>query len=107
MMYPEVHTLAGANLCWSGMEGQGSPNSTEAHRNLLEPSHQDGRPKHYGTFEGGHRTRTKFGEISTTQLEAPKKSPLRHHKAWEDLHNLIGSAQEIATEAPQILGRSP
>jgi hypothetical protein len=48
MMYPEVHTLAGANLRWSGVEAQGSPNATEAHRNLLEPSHQDGRPDHYG-----------------------------------------------------------
>jgi hypothetical protein len=43
-MYPEVHTLPGANLHWSGVEAQGSPNAMEAHRNLLEPSHQDGRP---------------------------------------------------------------
>jgi hypothetical protein len=35
-----------------------------------------------------------------TQLDAPKKSPLRHHKAWEDLHNLIGGPQEIVTKAP-------
>jgi hypothetical protein len=95
MMYPEVHTLAGANLRWSGVEAQCSPNATEAHRNLLEPSHQDGRPDHYGTLEGVHRTRTKLGAISTTQLEAPKKSPLRHHKAWEYLHNLIGGPQVI------------
>jgi hypothetical protein len=71
-MYPEVHTLAGANLRWSGMETQGSPNAMEAHRNLLEPSHQDGRPDHYGTLEGGHRTCTRLGAIFTTQLEAPK-----------------------------------
>jgi hypothetical protein len=88
-MYPEVHTLTGANLHWSSVEAQGTPNSTKAHRNLLEPSHQDGRPDHYGTPEGGHRTHTKLGAISTTQLEAPKKSPLRHHEAWEYLHNLI------------------
>jgi hypothetical protein len=103
-MYPEVfHTLTGANLCWSGVEAQGTPNATKAHRNLLEPFHQDGRPDHYGTLEGGHQTRTKLGEISTTQLEAPKKSPLRHHKAWEYLHNLIRGPQEIATETPQSL----
>jgi hypothetical protein len=36
-MYLEVHTLASANLRWSGVEAQGSPNATEAHRNLLEP----------------------------------------------------------------------
>jgi hypothetical protein len=72
MMYPEVHTLAGANLRWSGMEAQGSPNATKAHRNLHEPSHQDGRPDHYGTLECGHRTRTNLGAFSTTQLEAPK-----------------------------------
>jgi hypothetical protein len=83
MMYPEVHTLADANLCW------------EAHHTLLEPSHQDGRPDHYGTLEGSHQTRTKLGAISTTQLEDPNKSPLRHHKAWEDLHNLIGGPQVI------------
>jgi hypothetical protein len=72
MMYPEVHTLADANLRWSDVEAQGSPNAMKAHRNLLEPSHQDGRPDHYGTLEGGRRTRTKFGVISTTQLEAAK-----------------------------------
>jgi hypothetical protein len=94
-MYPEVHTLAGANLHWSGVEAQGSTNTMEAHRNLLEPSHQDRRPDHYGTLEGGDQTRTKFGAISKTQLEALKKSPLRHHKAWEDLHNLIGGPQKI------------
>jgi hypothetical protein len=38
MMYPEVHTLAGANLRWSRVEAQGTPNAIEAHRNLLEPS---------------------------------------------------------------------
>jgi hypothetical protein len=107
MMYPEVHTLAGANLCWIGVEAQCSPSSTEAHRNLLEPSHQDGRPDHYGTLEGRHRTYTKLGAISTTQLEAPKKLPLRHHKVWEDLHNLIAGLQEIATDAPQSLRRYP
>jgi hypothetical protein len=35
-----------------------------------------------------------------------QESPLRHLKAWEDLHNLIRGPQEIATEAPQSLGRS-
>jgi hypothetical protein len=65
-MYPEVHTLAGANLRWSGVEAQGSPNATEAHCNLLEPFHQDGRPDHYRTLEGDHRTCTKLGAISTT-----------------------------------------
>jgi hypothetical protein len=43
-MYPKVHTLVGANPRWSGVEAQGTPNPTEAHRNLLEPSLQDGRP---------------------------------------------------------------
>jgi hypothetical protein len=66
MMYPEVYTLVGANLFWSGMEAEGTPNTTEAHHNLLEPSHQDGRPDHYRTLEGSHRTHTKIGAISTT-----------------------------------------
>jgi hypothetical protein len=54
MMYPEVRTFEGANLRWSGVEVQGTPNTTEAHRNLLEPFHQDGRPDHYGILEGDH-----------------------------------------------------
>jgi hypothetical protein len=95
MMYPEVHTLAAANLRWSGAEAQGTPNATEAYCNLLDPSHQDGRLDHYGILEGGHQTRTKLGAISITQLQAPKKLPLRHHKAWEDLHNLIGGPKKI------------
>jgi hypothetical protein len=40
MMYPEFHTLAGANLRWSGVKAQGTPNAMEAHCNLLEPSRQ-------------------------------------------------------------------
>jgi hypothetical protein len=106
MMYPEVHTLAGANLRWSGVEAQSTPNAMEAHCNILEP-YQDGRPDHYGTLEGGHRTRTKLRKISITQLEVPNKSSLRHYKAWKDLHNLIGGLQEISIKAPQSLGRSP
>jgi hypothetical protein len=72
MMYPKVHTLAGANLRWSGVEAQGTPNAMEAHCNLLEPFHQDGKPDHYGTLEGDHQTRKKLGAIFPTQLEAPK-----------------------------------
>jgi hypothetical protein len=71
-MYPKVHTLVDANLCWSGVEAQCSPDAMETRRILLEPSHQDGRPDHYRTLEGGHQTRIKLGAISTTQLETPK-----------------------------------
>jgi hypothetical protein len=84
-MYPEVYTLASANLRWSSVEAQGSPNATEAHRILLEPSHQDERPNHYGTLEGGHRTRTSLGQSPQLNWRLPR----------------------IATEAPQSLGRSP
>ena len=38
-MYPEVHTLADANLRWSGVEAQCSPRWYYGHRNLLTPSH--------------------------------------------------------------------
>jgi hypothetical protein len=55
-MYPEVHTPTGANLYWGSVEAEGSPNAMEAHRNLLEPSQQDGRPDHYETLEGGHQS---------------------------------------------------
>jgi hypothetical protein len=54
-MYREIHTLTGAYLRWSSVEAQGTTNAMEAHRNLLEPFHQDGRPDHYGTLEGGPR----------------------------------------------------
>jgi hypothetical protein len=73
MMYPKVHTLVGANLCWSGVEAQGTPNPTEAHRNLLEPSHQDGRPDALWDTLGRSPNPYKLGAISTTQLEAPNK----------------------------------
>jgi hypothetical protein len=63
MMYLEVHALAGANLYWRCVEAQGSSNATEAQRNFLVPSHQDGRPDHYA-LEGGLRTRTKLEVIS-------------------------------------------
>jgi hypothetical protein len=65
-MYPEVHTLASATLRWSGVEAQCSPNTTMAHRissslptkrEVLDP---------LWNLEGGHRTRTKLGAISTT-----------------------------------------
>jgi hypothetical protein len=82
-MYPEVHTLAGANLRWSGVEAQGSPNAMEDNRNLLEPSHQDGRPDHYGTLEGGHRIYTSLGQSPQLNWRLPR----------------------ITTEAPQCLGR--
>jgi hypothetical protein len=71
-MYPKVHTLAGANLCWSGVEAQGSPNATEAHRNLLEPSHQDERPDHSGTLEGSHRTCTSLGQSPQLNWRLPR-----------------------------------
>jgi hypothetical protein len=106
MIYPEDHTLADANLCWSGVEAQGSPNATEVHHNLLEPSQQDGRPDHYGTFEGGHRTHIKLDNLHNS-IGGSQESPLRHHRAWEDLHNLIGGPKKIATKAPQSLERSP
>jgi hypothetical protein len=73
-MYPEVHTLAGANLRWSGVEAQGSPNATEDHRNLLEPSHQDGRPDHYGTLEGRHQTRTSLGQSLQLNWRLPRNA---------------------------------
>jgi hypothetical protein len=85
MMYPKVHTLAGANLHLSGVEAQGSPNTTGAYCNLLEPSHQDERPNHYGTLEGGHQTRTSLGQSPQLNWRFPR----------------------IASEAPQSLERSP
>jgi hypothetical protein len=83
-MYPKVHTLAGANLRWSGVEAHGSPNAMEAHRNLLEPSHED------RTTMGHLRAVTEpvhaWGNLHNS-IEVSQESPLRHHKAWEDLHN--------------------
>jgi hypothetical protein len=44
MMYPEV-TLADSSLCWSGVDAQGSPNSTKAHLILIELAHQEESPR--------------------------------------------------------------
>ena len=65
-MYPEVHTLASANLRWSGVGHKDPQTPRRPHRMLLEPSHQDGRLDPLWNLEGGHRTRTKLGAISTT-----------------------------------------
>jgi hypothetical protein len=94
MMYPEVHTLASANLYWSSVEAQGSPNATEAHRNLLEPSHQDGRPTTMGHLRAVTEPVQAWGNLHNP-IGGSQESPLRHHKAWEDLHNLIGGPQVI------------
>jgi hypothetical protein len=40
MMYPEVHTLAGANIRLIGAKAQDSPNAIMADRIILQPSHQ-------------------------------------------------------------------
>jgi hypothetical protein len=37
-------SLVGANIYWSGVEVQATLNAIMAHRILLEPSHQKGKP---------------------------------------------------------------
>jgi hypothetical protein len=87
------------------VEAQGTPNTTEAHRNLLESP-----PPIW-------KTRCTIGHLRVVTepvqssgnlhnlIGGSQESPLRHHKAWEVLHNLIGVPQVIATKAPQSLGR--
>jgi hypothetical protein len=93
-MYPEVHTLAGANLCWSGVEAQGSPNITETHRNLLGPPTKMKEPTTMGQLRAVTEPVQAWGNLHNL-VGGSKESPLRNHKAWEDIHNLIGGPQEI------------
>jgi hypothetical protein len=72
MMYPEVHTLVGANLHWSGVDAQYTPNATEAHRNLLEPSHQDGRPDYYGHLRAVTEAVQSLGQTPQLNWRIPR-----------------------------------
>jgi hypothetical protein len=74
-MYPEIHTLAGATLHWSGVGAQGTPNATIVHHIILDPSHQKWNP------------RSTMGPLRMiTELV----------QAWDDLHNLIGGWKSIS-----------
>jgi hypothetical protein len=72
-MYLKVHTLVGANLRWNGVEAEGTPNATEAHRNLSEPP-------------------SKMEDPITMR---PLRAVNGPYKAWGNLHNLIRGSQEI------------
>jgi hypothetical protein len=86
-MYPKVHTLADASL--------------------LEPTTKMEDPITMRHLRAVTKTVQSLGQSPQLNWRLPKKLPLRHHKAWEDLHYLIEGPQEIATEAPQSLGTSP
>jgi hypothetical protein len=83
-----------------------SPNTTEAHHNLLELSHKMEDPTTMGRLRAVTEPIQAWGNLHNL-IKGSQELPPRHHKAWEDLHNLIGGPQEIAMEAPQRLGRSP
>ena len=94
-MYPEVHTLADANLRLERCGGTMLPKKPLGHRNLLTPSHnarcRDStkgplravtEPVQMATLGGGHRTRTLWqplGAVTGTR-----------QIARGNLHNLIG-----------------
>ena len=91
MMYPEVHTLASANLRWSGVEAQGSPNATVI---SSSPPTKMEDPTTMGHLRVVTKPVQAWGNLHNS-IGGSQESPLRHHKAWEDLHNLIGGPQEI------------
>ena len=80
-MYPEVHTLVGATLRWSGVEEQGTPNATMVHRILLEPSHQKGKLR---------------------STKGPLRVVTEPVQACGELHNLIGGSQVISTKITSL-----
>jgi hypothetical protein len=85
-MYPKVHTLAGANLRWSGVEAQGYPNATEAHRNPSSPPSKMEDPTTMGHLGVVTEPVQAWGNLHNL-IGGSQESPLRHHKAWEDFHN--------------------
>jgi hypothetical protein len=105
-MYPEVHTLASANLRWSGVEAQGSPTPQRLTVISSSPPTKMEDPTTMEHLKAVTKPIQAWGNLHNS-IGGSQESPLRHHKAWEDLHNLIGGPQVISMEAPQSLGRSP
>ena len=109
MIYPEVHTLASANLRWSGVGMQGSPNATKGltvFSSSLPTKMEDSI--HYGTLGRSPNPHKAWG----THPQLNWRLPINRHqglhkelatkastKAWGTLHNLIGDPQKIATKA--------
>jgi hypothetical protein len=81
-VYHEVHTIAGATLCWSSVDAQDTPNATMVHHILLELSHQKGNP------------RSTMGHLSVVT---------NHVQAWGELHNLFGSSKVISTMVTSLM----
>jgi hypothetical protein len=70
-----------ATLRWSGVETECSPNAIEAHRILLDPSHQEGSPR---------------------STMGPSRAVTEPMQARGILHNLIGGSQVIATKYHKV-----
>jgi hypothetical protein len=83
-MYPEVYTLAGATLRWSGMHARGTPNATMARRILFEPSHQ----------KGNHRSTKGHLRVVIEPVQGG------------EVHKLIGGSQLKSTKVTN-LGQIP
>ena len=60
------------------MEAQCSPNSPMAHRILLVLSPMQDATIHYGTLEGGHRTRTSLGQSPQLNWRLPSNCHQGH-----------------------------
>ena len=107
MIYPEVHFPMEASLRWSGAESQSDPRIAVKWHTVISfvlPPMQSATI-HYGTLEGGHRTRTMMRH--TPQLNW-RLSPNSHgsqshknHKVGARLHNLIGGSQ-LSREPPKL-----
>ena len=88
-MYPEVHTLASATLCWSGVETQGSPNATKASPYSPRAFPPKGKPSiHYRTL----RVVTEPAQSLGQSPQLNWRLPINRHKGLHlrNLHNLIG-----------------
>jgi hypothetical protein len=97
-MYPEVNTLASANLRWSDVEAQGSPTPRRLTVISSSPPTKMEDPTTMGHLRVVTEPIQAWGNLHNS-IGGSQESPLRHYKAWEDLHNLIGDPQVIAMEA--------
>ena len=101
MIYPEVHFPMEASLRWSGAESQSDPRIAVKWHTVISfvPPPMRSVTIHYGTLEGGHRTRTRMRH--TPQLnwrlspESRGSQSHKNHKAGARLHNSIGGSRLV------------
>jgi hypothetical protein len=107
MIYPEVHFPMEASLRWSGAESQSDPRIAVKWHTVISfvPPPMRSATNHYGTLEGGHRTRTRMRHTPQLNWRLSPNSrgsqSHKNHKVGARLHNLIGGSQ-LSREPPKL-----